>query len=280
MRLFLLFASFLPLLLIAQSTEETRYSLTTATHRAGVSSVHIHDPYLSSLSYSGLGARLELLEQRFLDPDSARFSMLTRLTGLIGLTVNPASTAAMNYMGGDFAWGVQYHYRKIRNTVVLAGATADAGFGFKMNTRNVNNQINADIALNINALLGARYFLQTRKRIIQFTGAYETPIAGVMFVPYPGLSYYELYTSKRISEAIFLSSLHNRQAHKLSLSVDFPFRRSTLHAGWRYHQLNYKGSGPVFSMKEQSLLLGITYDLFRSSGRKSRFPSNYIRSMY
>ena len=137
-----------------------------------------------------------------------------------------------------------------------------------------------DIALNLNAMLGARYFIHTPKRSIQLSGAFEMPVAGMMFVPYPGLSYFELYTSGRIGETLFFSSLHNRQGAKLALSADFPLRTITLHAGWRFHHLKYQGSGPVFVRDEHSLLLGITYDIFRSSGRKSRFPANFVRSMY
>lgn len=266
--------------LMAQTDEQPVYRLSTANHRAGISFVDLFDPYLSSLNYSGIGVRVELLEQRFLNPDSNRFSRFIRLTGMTARTYNPASTAVVDYLGGNLSWGMQYHYRKIDNLVVLAGAAMEGDYGFKMNSRNVNNPINLDIAFTLNALIGARYFLQTRKRTLQFTGSYEIPFIGMMFVPYPGLSYYELYSSRQLSEAIFFSSLHNRQGHKVSVSLDFPLRRSTIHLGWRYNSLKFQGSGPIYSMKEQSVLLGITYDIFRSSGRTSRFPSHFIRSMY
>jgi hypothetical protein len=283
----------------AQQSDSLLYPLSTINHRAGISFLELHDPYLSSLSYSGMGIRMEIAEQRFMRADRwpstllrhpktechlsasvPRFSTLLRLSGSAAKTMNPASTAAVNYIGGNLTWGMHYHYRKIENMTVLVGAAADGEFGMKQNTRNINNPVNMDIAFNINAMLGVRYFMQTKKRIIQFSGAYEMPLAGMMFVPYPGLSYYELYTSRRIGEALFFSSLHNRQGNKLAVSVDFPFRTTTLHAGWRFQHLKYQGSGPVFVRDEHALMLGITYDIFRSSGRRSRFPSNYIRSMY
>ncbi len=305
----------------AQQSDSILYPLSTINHRAGVSFLELHDPYLSSLSYSGIGARMEITQHRFLRtdrwytnslrhpktdslpvsdrhqplsptdcllPDSQPLlpaagpflSTLFRLSGSVAKTQNPASTAAVNYIGGNLTWGIYYHYRKIENMVVLVGAATDGEFGVKQNNRNINNPVNMDIAFNINAMLGGRYFIQTKKRIIQLSGAYEMPLAGLMFVPYPGLSYYELYTSGRIGEALFFSSIHNRQGQKLAFSIDFPLRNSTLHAGWRFHHLKYQGSGPVFVRDEHALMLGITYDIFRSSGRRSRFPSNYIRSMY
>jgi len=280
-------------LLKAQQSDSILYPLSTINHRAGISFLELHDPYLSSLSYSGIGARIEITQHRFLRtnlllPDSQQLfpaagsslSAFLRLSGSVATTQNPASTAVVNYMGGNLTWGMNYHYRKIENMVVLVGAAADGEFGVKQNSRNINNPVNMDIAFNINAMLGGRYFIQTKKRIIQLSGSYEMPLVGLMFVPYPGLSYYELYTSGRIGEALFFSSLHNRQGQKLAFSVDFPLRNSTLHAGWRFHHLKYQGSGPVFVRDEHALMLGITYDIFRSSGRRSRFPSNYIRSMY
>jgi len=253
------------------------YALSTATHRVGLSWVQINDPYLSSLQYAGMGLRLELLEQRYLRAGDDRFSMLNRLSGLAAVTMNPASTAQMETVAGAYAFGLRYHYRGIEQLVLLAGANIEADFGVRVNSRNVNNPVNLDIAANLNATLGARYLLPTRRRTLQFDAHTELPFAGVMFVPYPGLSYYELYLSKQLSEAVFFSSFHNRQGAKWSLSVDVPLRRSTLHAAWRYHHTKYQGSGPVFRFDEHSILLGITYDLFRSAGRTRQFPSNYIR---
>lgn len=266
--------------LSARESDFTGYALTRAVHRAGVGMVQLSDPYLSSLSYSGYGVRLELTEQRYLQPDDRRFTMLTRLTGLAAATRNTASTAAINYMGGDFSWGLLYNYRKISNMVFRTGALAQADFAVKMNSRNVNNPVNLDMALNINGLIEAMYLLNTGKRTLLFSGSFETPLLGAMFVPYPGHSYYEMAFSKQVSEAIFFSSLHNRQGQKLSVAFEIPFRRTTLHMGWRYNHLTYKGGGPKFSFGEHSLLLGISYDLFRSSGRKSRFPSEYFHSLY
>lgn len=264
-------------LLSAQADTIPVYALTTATHRAGMSWIKLNDPYLSSLEYSGAGLRVELSEQRYLRAGDNRFSMLNRLTGLAAITVNPASTAEIETVTGDYTFGIRYHYQPLEQLVIVAGGAMEADIGIRVNSRNVNNPVNLDIAGNLNATLGARYLLTTRKRTIRFDAGAEVPLLGVMFVPYPGLSYYEMYLSKQLSEAIFFSSLHNRQGARYSLSVDFPFRHSTLHAGWQYHQLKYQGSGPVVTIAEHSLMLGISYELFRSSGRMSRFPANYVK---
>lgn len=261
----------------SQSDSLPEVALSTATHRAGISWVEINDPYLSSLQYSGIGFRVEMQEQRYLQPTDDRFSMVNRLTGLAAITTNPASTAQIETVAGAYALGIRYHYRPFEKWVILMGGNVEGEFGVRVNSRNVNNPVNLDIAGNLNATLGASYLLPTRRRTLKFDAQAEMPLVGVMFVPYPGLSYYELYLSKQLSEAIFLSSLHNRQGGKLALSVEVPFRRSTLHAGWRYTELKYKGSGPVFAISGHSFMVGITYDVVRSSGRQTRFPANYVK---
>jgi hypothetical protein len=261
----------------AQTDSLPVQALSTATHRAGISWVKLNDPYLSSLEYSGMGLRVELSEQRYLRATDKRFSMLNRLTGLAAITLNPASTAEIETLAGAYAFGIRYHYRPVDRLVIMPGGSLEADFGVRVNSRNVNNPVNLDIAGNLNATLGARYQLPVFRRTVLLDAFAEVPVVGIMFVPYPGLSYYEMYISKQLSEALFLSSLHNRQGLKTGFSVDIPFRHSTLHAGWRYHQLKYRGNGPVVTFTEHSLLLGISYDVFRSSGRKSKFPAGYVK---
>lgn len=261
----------------AQTDSLPVQALSTATHRAGISWVKLNDPYLSSLEYSGMGLRVELSEQRYLRATDKRFSMLNRLTGLAAITLNPASTAEIETLAGAYAFGIRYHYRPVDRLVIMPGGSLEADFGVRVNSRNVNNPVNLDIAGNLNATLGARYQLPVFRRTVLLDAFAEVPVVGIMFVPYPGLSYYEMYISKQLSEAIFLSSLHNRQGLKTGFSVDVPFRHSTLHAGWRYHLLKYRGNGPVVTFTEHSLLLGISYDVFRSSGRKSKFPAGYVK---
>jgi hypothetical protein len=265
------------MLVSARADSIPGFALSTATHRAGPGWVQLNDPYLSSLHYSGMGFRMELAEQRYLRASDDRFSMINQLSGLMAITTNPASTAQIETVAGTYSFGLRYHYRGMKQLVVLAGGAVEADGGVRVNSRNVNNPVNVDIAVNLNATLGARYLLPTPRRTLQFDVQTELPFAGIMFVPYPGHSYYELYLSKQLSEALFFSSFHNRQGAKLSVSADVPLGRTTLHAAWKYRSTMYRGNGPVFSFNEHSLLLGITYDLFRSSGRRVQFPANYIR---
>lgn len=264
----------------AQTNNKEVFSLTNVHHYVGPSVVELADPYLSILNYTGYGMRLEYTDVRYFNPHNPVLSSYSRIAGLAALTVNPQSTASVTYIGGNVAWGMLYEYRDFSNFVLLAGANVDFDFAYKMNSRNVNNPFNMDLATDLNAMLGVRYIYPTRKRTLKFSASIEFPLVGCMFVPYPGLSYYEMYSSKAYGEAIHFSSLHNKQGMKQQISIDVPFKYSSWSFGARMHQLTYQVGELPYSFNEFSLFVGITYDLIRFSGRKVAVPESFISPGY
>jgi len=260
----------------AQTNDKGLLSMTNVYHHVGASVVEIVDPYLSILNYTGYGGRLEYAAYRYFNPHNPVLSSYSRIAGLAALTSNPQSTATITYMGGNAAWGVLYEYRDFRNFVIHAGGNVDADFAYKMNSRNVNNPVNIDLATNLNAMLAVQYIYPTRKRNLTFRANLEFPVIGCMFVPYPGLSYYEMYVSKAYWEAIHFSSLHNKQGLKQQITVDFPCNHLTWSFGARMHLLKYQTGDQPYNFKEFAVVVGITYDRIRFSGRKAAMPGNFI----
>lgn len=258
------------------NAQDSYVSLTNIHRQAGISAIILNDPYLSLLTYSGLGFRYDNISSVFLNPKLPDVSTISRWNFTGGLTVNPASTASVSYMGGAYGWGLRYHYRKIKNLTLLGGGFLQADFRYKSNSRNVNNPVNIEASTGIYALLEGRYNLQTKKRIIQFNASYEFPLAGCMFVPIPGLSYYEMYLRENIRESLHFSSLHNKVGLKQQYSVDIPFRYSTWSFGICSESLKYEAFNQVSRFNEYSLLIGLTFDLKRFAGRKAIVPGNYI----
>lgn len=260
----------------AQMTEQKPVALTNVTHHAGVSVVEMVDPYLSILNYTGLGMRFEYTDSRYFNPANQKLTSYSRIAGLAAAVRNPQATAGITYMGGNAALGALYEYRDINNLVLLAGGNVDVDFAYKMNSRNVNNPVNIDLATNLNAMLGVRYNIATRKRMLKLKANFEFPLIGCMFVPYPGLSYYEMYSSGDYGEAIHFSSFHNRQGLKEQISIDVPFKYSTWSFGARMHQLKYQAGDQPYSFNEFSIFVGINYDIVRFAGRKVKLPDYYI----
>ena len=260
----------------AQTNEQQPVALTNVTHHAGVSVVELVDPYLSILNYTGLGLRFEYTDSRYFNPADPKIISYSRVTGMGAAVKNPQSTAGITYVGGNAALGALYEYRDLNNLILHAGGNVDIDFAYKMNSRNVNNPVNIDLATNLNAMLGVRYNIATRKRMLKLKANLEFPLIGCMFVPYPGLSYYEMYSSGAYGEAIHFSSLHNKQGLKEQISIDVPFKKSTCSFGVRMHQLKYQAADQPYSFNEFSIFVGINYDIVRFSGRKVKMPEHYI----
>ena len=260
----------------AQTDEQQPVALTNVTHHTGVSFVELVDPYLSILNYTGLGLRFEYTDSKYFNPADPKFTSYSRITGLAAAVKNPQSTAGITYVGGNAALGALYEYRDLNNLILYAGGNVDIDFAYKMNSRNVNNPVNIDLATNLNAMLGVRYNIATRKRMLKLKANLEFPLIGCMFVPYPGLSYYEMYSSGDYSQAIHFSSFHNRQGLKEQISIDVPFKKSTWSFGARMHQLKYQAADQPYSFNEFSIFVGINYDIVRFAGRKVKMPEHYI----
>lgn len=266
------------LFVVAESQENNSdlYALTNTNNYVGVSIVDLVDPYLSLLSYSGLGVRFESDYNKFFNPAKPILSSYGRASSMVAMTINPEATASIIYVGADMAWGVLYENRYFRNFILKGGGNVNLDFGFKMNSRNVNNPVNIDVSTNLNAMLDLKYLYPTRKRTLEFGTKIEFPVVGCMFAPYPGLSYYELSSSKSFFETIHFSSLHNKQGIKQDISILVPLNTSTLKFGVRLSELKYMADNYQYRFNEFSLLFGVTYDYIRFTGKKSNIPVNFI----
>lgn len=260
----------------SQHPADKKYSLITATDNASVSLINFADPYLSPLTYSGFGAGYQHVERKYFNPDNLNYSIQGKLNALMGIALNPAYSAATTYIGGAYSWGAFYHYRGLPDLLILAGTTADAQFGFKSNMRNVNNPINIDAAINLNIAAIVRYDFQLFRRKMRLNYEFESPVAGCMFVPVAGASYYEMFELWNLNDAIHFSSLHNKLGLKSAISVDYFMKRSSLNVGLSNQKLLYEANNMVFKQHVISLTIGFKYDFYLFKGNVNAAPANFI----
>jgi hypothetical protein len=260
----------------AQPEADKKYSLISATDNADITILSLTDPYLSPLSYSGFGVGYGHVERKYFNPENVNYSMQSKLNALAGIALNPALSSAMTYIGGAYSWGAFYHYRELKNLHILAGSTAEGQLGLKTNTRNVNNPVNVDMAVNINLAAVLHYDLKTRRKVYRLNYELETPLFGCMYVPLVGASYYEMFELGNLSNAVHFSSLHNKTGLKSALTIDIPMRRSTLVCGFASQSLLYKANDLVFKLNTFSLQIGYKYDLYIFKGKKNPAPANFI----
>jgi len=260
----------------AQAQTDKLYPLITAADQIGLSSIQLRDPYLSPLYYNGAGLKYVHTQQRFFNPENNTLSMESKASALVGYTVNEPYSAAIMYVGGDYRWGVFYHFRLQPRLQLLAGGNINAGFGYKYNSRNINNPVNVDVATNLNLAGKLRYDAQIFNRTVRLTYAFDTPLAGCMYVPLVGASYYEMFGLGNMTDAVHFSSLHNKQGLNSEFTMDVPFNRSVLRVGLHVNNLKYQANDIIFKFQEVGFTLGWKYNFYVFSGRKNQAPKNFI----
>jgi hypothetical protein len=274
--LIVLIALFVAVFVSAQNDTVQKYLLTTNVSTFGLSLTSMIDPYLSPLVYSGVGVCYNKETRRYLSTENTRYSMQDKLTLSTGLMLNPALSSEMLYLGANYGWGANYHFRLSEGLKILAGGLWDVDFGFKGVPRNVNNPVNLDMATNLNLTGLLVYDYPTRKNTLRFKVAMQTPFLGCMFVPPGGASYYDMFQLGGVSHTVHFSSLHNKIGLEQTYSVDVPFNRAIWHFGLHFQNLKYKANDLVFVHNETSLIVGTTFDAISFGGKKRTAPRNFI----
>ena len=263
-------------LVAAQNADEKKYLLTNKTNTFGISTLGFLDPYLSPLTYNGLGVNYNYQTSRFLSLKNTNISIQTRFNMETGIALNPQITSDMLYIGANYGWGLQYHFAPVHGFRFLAGGLWDLDFGLKDVERNINNPVNLDMSTNLNLTGLAKYDISLRHKTLKLQLTLQTPILGYMFVPKAGASYFEMFELGNLTDAFHFSSLYNKRGLNSVFTIDVPFNRTVWRVGIKAFDMRYEANNMVFNRTEFSFLIGTTFDTFNFSGRRNKAPANFI----
>jgi len=256
-----------------EDTDIKKYALTTRNNYIGFTSLTLLDNYLSPLEYNGSGLKIEIEERRFFSPEKANLSYQSNVGLLLGTTHNPQRTASITYFGLDYAWGMHYHFRPVQNLQILTGGLADIGIGAKLNSRNVNNQFNVDLAVNLNLSAVVLYDF----KFIRLQGTFSMPAIGCMFVPVQGASYYEMFGLGNTSNTVHFNSFHNKIGFRQKYTAFFTLKRSVLSLSYANNYLKHEANNMVFKKIESTISLGWSYDFHIFAGKRRQAPDNFVK---
>jgi len=260
----------------AQNTETPTYLLKNKTNIFGLSTLSFLDPYLSPLTYKGIGLNYETKTSGFLSAQNKNIFIRSTTNIEVGIALNPQITSAMMYVGANYGWGIQYHFRIRNDLQVLVGGMCDVDFGMKDVERNVNNPVNIDLSTNLNITGTANYNLKLAKKTLRLQLDVLSPLLGCMFVPRAGASYYEMFMLGNLTDAVHFSSLYNKRGINSTIAVYVPFNQSVWKFGLKLVDYKYSANSLVFNRNELSLIIGTTFDEIRFAGRKNIAPKNFI----
>lgn len=259
-----------------QANEPKKYYLSTLINTVGVTDIRFTDPYLSPLSYSGIGVDVQLLSRRYFSASQQKFSQQNSFNLLWAAANNPAKTSMAMYIRSTVGYGIHYHYRPMSNLQLMVGGVWDLDLGAKTLMRNVNNPANMELASQLNFSEIIQYAIPLKKRTLKVELGFQSPALGFMFVPLQNASYYEMFQLGNTSDAFHFSSIHNRQGLTTNFALQVPFQRSVWRFGFKYRYLKYKANQQVYVNDEFSFCFGGSMDVIRFSGTKNKAPENFI----
>jgi len=186
----------------ADSTNRNRI-ITRAT-MYGIGFTNVFDTYLSPQEYKGIDFRI------------SRESM--RMTRLMG-----GNVSLQTFFQADLG----YTHNKVDNNNTFSGL-GDFNGGFVYNLRNGNNPAQARAYINLAASGMAIWDLRIKNRPITLRYQVNLPLAGIMFMPNYGQSYYEIFTLGHWDGVVNFTSLHNQPSLRQMLTADFPVGRARM----------------------------------------------------
>ncbi|BEH00076.1 hypothetical protein BSYN_23400 [Bacteroides sedimenti] len=218
--------------------EANRY-ITRATSY-GVGYTKILDTYLSPQEYMGVEGRIYRESMRLTRLFDGNISLQNIFQANLSYTHNKVDNN--NTFAGLVNWdyGLHYQFRLGNNLKLLAGALGDFNCGFVYNLQNTNNPASAKAYINLAASGMAIYRFHIKN--IPFVARYQAnvPVAGVLFSPNYGQSYYEIFTLGNSDGVIKFTTPKTQPAIRQLLSLDFPVLSAKLRLSylWDIQQSN------------------------------------------
>ncbi len=232
---------------------------------AGVGATALLDTYLSQEHYNGLSLHVASHSRRI--RTDRLWARQTEHEGRIVSADNRSGD------GGTIAAFYNFRYALMRRwhapllngrLSLMAGAAADARLGFVYNVRGSNNPAQAKASLQIGPSVAADYtLLRPRGSRAGVVMRYEAwvPLAGVMFSPRYGQSYYEIFNRGDYDRNIVPVTIAAVPGIRQWLTVDFRCLVTVWRVGWLGDISQSRVNGLKYHCYSHALMLGVVREL-------------------
>lgn len=133
----------------------------------------------------------------------------------------------------SFGYGAHYNWQFLGGDIrINAGAMLDVNAGFMYNTRNGNNPAQARLSVALSPSAAAMWRFRVWNRPFSMYYEVSAPLAGVMFSPHYGQSYYEIFTRGDYDHNIVPTTIVSTPSLRQMLAIDFTLCRTTFRVGW------------------------------------------------
>lgn len=276
---FFLMILWLPFSLLAQGKEDDSSRPVTGVYAIEIGGTAVNARYLSPLTYKGTQLALSGMWSKALpfNPENAvmQFDANVDFCNIL----NPAQTARMVGMTGEFSWDMAWRKRLPKNFQVTAGGGIDIMGGAYYLLRNSNNPVQA--MANFSLMLTAsvsRHFKIGRLPIL-VSDRVKLPSLGVFFCPGYGETYYEIYLGnhKDLAHAGWWGN-NFRIDNLLSFTLDFG--RTAMLLGYRFNLTTQWANNLNTKILYNSFVIGVIPGGIGLKKRSKELPETVIYSLY
>ena len=206
--------------------------ITTQALSIGIGPTKLLDTYLSQEHFSGTGASLASSSQK--RKPGKHWSTLMEHQANFAICHDRSHDNKEIQGDYSFFWGKLRAWNLLDGQLRLeAGGMATGNIGFIYNTSNGNNPAQAKLSLQIMPTATAYWKFQLLHRQMALRYELQLPLAGLMFSPNYGQSYYEIFSQGNYDHncvpTTFISAPNFRQQLSLDINVS---RKYSLRIGY------------------------------------------------
>ena len=180
------------------------------------------DTYLSGYNHTGLG--LHLSHENFRDARTGnyrwKYQRLFHVTAGYAIQGSNMQITAL----ASHSWSGYHPFNVAKGLTLLAGAQIQLEGGALYNPANGNNPVSAKLRTAIAATGMAIYHFPVRRKDWTVRYQIDIPLAGVMFAPQFGQSYYEIFGLGHTKGIVAFTHPFNNPSWRHTLSLDIPMR--------------------------------------------------------
>lgn len=207
-----------------------RYEVTNV-QMVAIGATEILDTYLSPEKYSG--TEMRYISHTTRETPGSRYSQQI---------IHQANFADVTDRSGDgnemsglytFSYALHYNWQLMGGKLQLkAGGMADLNMGVLYNTRNQNNPAQMRLSMMLAPSGVATYGFHVKR--FKCSARYEisVPLAGVMFSPNYGQSYYEIFSRGNYDHNVVPVTIASAPSLRQMLSLDVTWKKTTLRVGY------------------------------------------------
>ena len=227
----------------------------------GLGTSNVLDTYLSQEHFKGAGVSfLSTIERNRTD---CRWSTIMEHEANISSVKDRPDSKHELEGAYNFYWGKLYSWQLMDNRLKLqAGGLVNASLGVIYNTSNSNNPAQARAHLNLMPTGTAAYRFQLFKHNLVARYELSLPLAGIMFSPNYGQSYYEIFSRGNYDHNIVPTTFVSAPEWRHMLTIDIPLTTRpsslTLRIGYLGNMQQAKVNNLRQHVYTHRILIGVT----------------------